>query len=323
MSLLLSSLPDYVLLHINSFMNNSSLCKTIKRIYKYRKVSISQQNTSFILSNLWPAFVQSFHDISQIRVHIYNPNEDMLLHLCKFHISEVEIYTFHQTQISNETMKKFTTTVKNLSINDSHLTDLSMFKNSTIHNLHLVSCDFENLNGLENIHTLTFMWCDILTDISMLRNVKDILFYACEISQNNLNQLGTIHSLQILECIGFDDVSALNTVHNLVLSLDCYSRIDLTVLKTVHTLTLKDLPYLLDICQFDKVNNLTIINMYVTLEKIHKLNNVALFTVKDCNIFDDDSSDKVSFKRINQKIHNLVIKRLKPFSQEYYIVTKY
>jgi hypothetical protein len=298
MPLLLTSLPDDVLVHINSFMNNSSLFKTFKRVYKYRKVSISQKSKSFILSNLWPSFVQSFHDISQIRVQIYNPDEDMLLHLCKFHISQLDIYNFHQTQISNETMKTFATTVKKLSIHDSRLTDLSMFKNSTVHKLDLISCDFENLNGLENIHTLKFMWCDICTDVSMLRNVKDITFYKCEISQNNLNQLGTMHTLHILECIGFDDVSALNSVHNLVLELHCNSRTDLTVLKTVHTLTLIRSSYLLDICQFDKVNNLTIIDMYVTLEKIHKLNNVALFTVKDCKIF--GSSDKVSFKRINK-----------------------
>lgn len=303
--MLLSNLPDYVLLYINSFLDNSSLCKTFKSIYKYRKVFLKIKNSaSFIYSNLWPAFIQSFYDISQIRFNIENPDENMLLHLFKFNISELHIYDFKQINISNETMTILANTFQKLSIHNGLLTDLSMFENGIVKELKLIYCDIKNLNGLGNIHTLMFIKCfndnidGCFTDVRIICNVKHLTFYQCSIPQNSINLMGNIHTLHLIACYGFVNVSALKTVHNLVLD-SCNKIEDLNILKTVNTLTLRDFKFPIDICKFNKVHNLTIINMKIFLNNISDLDNITVFTVIDCKIFGKSS---MSFKRINKEI---------------------
>ena len=178
----LSNLPDYVLLYIDSFVNKCSLCKTVKRIYKYRRVSLISESKSFILSDAWPAFVQSFHNISQIYVNIDSPNEQTLLYLCEFHVSNLKINYLNQPNFSNETMRKLATTVKHLIIHSGHLTDVSMFKNGSIDDLTLICCQVSTtFSGLESIHTIKLFNCyySCFNDISMLGNVKNLTIKQC------------------------------------------------------------------------------------------------------------------------------------------------
>ena len=216
----MNNLCIHNLIHIAEFTGELTLYFTLKQIYKYRIVNVT--NTYFYKSQVdRDTMFNTIHDKKQIRfngdLYHWNITHNNLQLLSELSNVELNLYNFSDSAFNY--LIDYFVNVNTLKLNwigtwaINNLIDISKLKN--VSNLTLRNAPpIKNINILKNAHTL-YLDNIFNVDISELKNVNTLTLNRLYI--RDVSMLGTVRNLTLIECNNITDISKLMTVQKLTI----------------------------------------------------------------------------------------------------------